>query len=160
MENMETKKETSAGIIVYYKEKQKISINDKIKQSNKRTILKYLLLHYEEGHWDFPKGHVEIGETHEEAAMRETKEETGLIVNVNPLFKEKISYFFKSNETLIHKDVYFFVGEANTKEVNLSKEHIGYVWLSYENALKKLTYENAKELLKKANWFLENNYIK
>ncbi|MEW6722749.1 MAG: NUDIX domain-containing protein, partial [Candidatus Micrarchaeota archaeon] len=34
----------------------------------------YLLLHYEEGHWDFPKGHVEAGESEHEAASREAVE--------------------------------------------------------------------------------------
>ncbi len=130
--------ETSAGIVVYF-----------------QKPLKYLLLHYGEGHWDFPKGHVEIGERHEQAAMRETKEETGLIVNVNPEFKEMVSYSFKGKyNELINKKVYFYVGEALSKDVVISNEHVGYVWMSYENALKRLTYENAREILKKANEFL------
>ncbi|MBD3304395.1 NUDIX domain-containing protein, partial [Candidatus Woesearchaeota archaeon] len=40
---------------------------------------KYLLVkHKEGGHWDFPKGHAEEGETEEETALREIYEETGL----------------------------------------------------------------------------------
>lgn len=53
------KKEKSAGAVI---------INDK----------KVLLLHYSSGHWDFPKGHIEKGETELETAKREVKEETGL----------------------------------------------------------------------------------
>ena len=36
---------------------------------------KYLILHYEEGHWDFPKGNIEEGESEEEAALRELEED-------------------------------------------------------------------------------------
>ena len=39
---------------------------------------KYLLLHYEAGHWDFVKGHSEKGESEEETVRREILEETGL----------------------------------------------------------------------------------
>jgi bis(5'-nucleosidyl)-tetraphosphatase len=132
--------ETSAGIVVFFSENKEI---------------KYLLLHYSEGHWDFPKGHVEGIETLEQAALRETKEETGLEVPINEGFKEHISYFYKNRQgVIINKTVYFFVGQSATKEVKLSFEHIGYAWHSYENALKKLTYENAKEILRKANAFL------
>jgi bis(5'-nucleosidyl)-tetraphosphatase len=138
--------ETSAGIIVYYK---------------KEEPLHFLLLHYTEGHWDFPKGHVIVGEKLEETAMRETKEETGLTVNVNPEFKEQFTYFFKNREgVVITKTVHFYVGEAGSKEVEISNEHIGYIWMSYEHALKKLTFDNAKEVLKKAHEFLTQKRLK
>ncbi|MEM4397367.1 MAG: NUDIX domain-containing protein [Candidatus Woesearchaeota archaeon] len=136
--------ETSAGIVVFFE-------NDK----NERE---FLILHYEEGHWDLPKGHVEKNETLEEAAIRETFEETGLKINLINGFKEKIDYTFKDkykNYRLVHKDVYFFLGKAEKKEVKLSQEHIGYMWLPIDAALKKLTYEKTKNILKKANNFLD-----
>ncbi len=137
--------ETSAGIIVYH---------------DKKDDRKFLILHYTEGHWDFPKGHVEIGESLEEAALRETKEESGLTVDLNPGFKEHFGYFFKNKDgVIVQKTVYFFVGRAKTNQIQLSDEHIGYAWLSYENAIKKLTYDNAKEVLKKADAFLGQKYM-
>ena len=111
----------------------------------------YLLLHYEEGHWDFPKGHVEENESEEETVIREVEEETGIIgLRLNIAFKEKISYSFKRGSDMVPKEVVFFVGETQQKEVRLSLEHVGFVWLPYESARKKLTYKNAKELLQKA----------
>jgi bis(5'-nucleosidyl)-tetraphosphatase len=137
--------ETSAGVIVFYLENH---------------IPHYLLLHYEEGHWDFPKGHVEIGEKLEETARRETHEETGMEITLNPGFKEHYSYFYKNKQDIVmNKTVYFFVGQALAKTVKLSFEHIGYGWYSYDNAFKKLTYENAKEVLKKAHNFLMQRKI-
>ncbi len=82
LNNSNTTKEKSCGTIVYHKK------NDKYE---------FLLLHYPEGHWDFPKGHIETGETEIETALRE---------------------------------------------------------LSYDRAYEKVTFKNAKEILKKAFEFL------
>lgn len=134
--------EFSAGIVVYYR---------------RDTKREYLLLHYQSGHWDFPKGHIEPGESKEVAALRELEEETGLdSVALLPGFQEQFDYFFKHPETgeLTKKTVYFFVGRSNTKNVTLSFEHIGYTWLPFKQALEQLTYDNAKELLKKVEKFL------
>lgn len=111
----------------------------------------YLLLHYEEGHWDFPKGHAEQGENEEGTVRRETAEETGITeLDFEPLFREKISYSFRRGGTAVPKEVVFFLAKTKQKEVRLSDEHIGFVWLPYESALKKLTYKNAKDMLQKA----------
>ena len=59
----------------------------------------------------------------------------------------RIKYFFKKGEETIYKEVVFFLAQSATEEVNLSSEHIGYAWLSYEHARKKLTFNNAKELI-------------
>ncbi|KKP93124.1 MAG: NUDIX hydrolase [Parcubacteria group bacterium GW2011_GWA1_36_12] len=59
----------------------------------------------------------------------------------------------------IFKLVTFFVAETKTKDIKLSPEHIGYLWLPYEEALKKITYKNSKELLKKANSYILKNQV-
>jgi 8-oxo-dGTP pyrophosphatase MutT (NUDIX family) len=136
------KRETSAGIVVFYEREKK---------------REYLLLHYESGHWDFPKGHLEKGETKIEAAQRELKEETGLQAKPLEGFEDSFAYFFKNPKTheLINKTVYFFIGRARTKEVTLSFEHTGYEWLPYKEAFEKLTYKNAKELLRHVEKYLQ-----
>ena len=136
-------KELSCGAIVFRKHKDSI---------------KYLLLHYSAGHWDFPKGNEEKNETKEQTAAREIKEETGIDgIEFVDEFKETMKYFYKKGEETIYKEVVFFVAQSATDEVTLSKEHIGYAWLSYDDAFKKLTFNNAKELLRKANQFLYKN---
>jgi len=133
------KKESSAGIVVYRNDKG----------------IKYLLLHYAAGHWDFPKGHLEEGEENLQAALREVKEETGLTdILIQPRFSHTINYYFKQSNQTIFKEVVFFLGEAKTNQIAISKEHIGFAWLSYEKTLSKVTFKNAKELLGKAQEFL------
>lgn len=133
--------EKSAGVIVYRRE------ND---------TRKYLLLHYEEFHWDFVKGKIEKNETEIATLTREANEESGLTdLEIIPNFKEKLSYFFKRNNVLVSKDVVFYLAKTNQKDIKLSHEHIGYKWVSFENALKQLTYKNAQEVLKKAENFLK-----
>ena len=137
------KREFSAGIVVY-------------RQEGEQRL--YLLLHYASGHWDFAKGKIEKGETKQQAALRELKEETGLSAQVLPGFEFSFDYWFRGYETreLINKTVYFLVGPTEEKEVTLSKEHGGFAWLPYEQALEQLTYRNAKELLTAVKAFLND----
>ena len=117
----------------------------------------FLLLNYPQGHWDFIKGKIEQNETSHETALRETKEETG-ITNIEFVdgFEESVEYDFRFKKEDIHKKVIFFLAKTNEKNIKLSHEHNDYLWLEYNDALKKTTFENAKNVLTKANEFLSN----
>ena len=132
--------EKSAGIVLFR--------ND----SNKTE---FLLLNYPQGHWEFIKGKVEKNETTHETALRETKEETG-ISNIEFIdgFEEWVEYDFKFKKEDIHKKVIFFLAKTDEKNIHLSHEHSDYIWLEYNDALKKTTFANAKNILSKANEFL------
>ncbi len=132
----------SAGIVLFSQENSKIE---------------YLLLHYCDGHWDFPKGQIEKGETKQQAAHRELYEETSLQTDIKPGFERTISYILYDKEHReTHKTVYFFIGQLKGKKrVSLSHEHKDFKWLSFDSALEKLTYDNAKEILYKANHFIK-----
>ena len=117
----------------------------------------FLLLNYPQGHWDFVKGKVEEGETPHETASRETKEETGILdIEFIGGFEESVEYDFRFKKENIHKKVIFFLAKTNEKNIKLSHEHNDYLWLEYNDALKKTTFENAKNVLTKANEFLSN----
>lgn len=129
--------EKSAGVVVFRKEPSK-----KI----------FLLLNYPSGHWDFIKGKIENGESLKETAIREAKEETGIVdLDFIDGFKETIEYNFQIKDQVVHKEVVFFLAKTNTEKIILSHEHLDHVWLDMEKALKKTTYENAKRVLRKAN---------
>ncbi len=115
----------------------------------------YLVLNYPAGHWDFPKGAVENEETEEQAAKREIFEETGIKVeSFIPNFRKRIEYHYRRSGGLSHKQVIFFLAPSINKEVHISFEHSGYDWLSFEQALRRLTFENARNVLREANAFL------
>jgi len=140
-------KEKSAGAIIFRIE-------------NKEPC--YLLLHYptskrtKKEYWDFPKGHVEKGETESEAAIREIQEETGLKkITFVPNFKEYIQYYFRADEKTIFKTVVFFLAFTKKKGIKISFEHEGFIWLSFDRALKKVKFANARRILRIAHHFLK-----
>ena len=140
-------KERSSGSVIFRREGKK---------------LLFLVLHYEfkTDYWDFPKGNIETGETEEDAAKREIREETGLVgISFIPNFKEKINYVYKKDGETIFKEVIFFLAESITKDVEISYEHTGYEWVDYQTAMKRLK-ENSKKVLKKANEFLNKGLSK
>lgn len=123
---------------------------------SKNGQVKYLLLHYEAGHWGFVKGEVERDESEEDTVKRELEEETGITdAQFIGDFREEISYFYRRAGQTIYKQVVYFLLQVKSSTVKLSYEHVGYVWLSYEQALEKLRFKNAKNVLRKAHEFLQ-----
>ncbi len=140
--------EKSCGAVIY-------------KGNNKnKNVRKYLLLKYNAGHWGFPKGHIEHGESEKQTVLRELREETGI---TNALFKdgfkEVVEYSFQRGNETIKKRVVFYIIRVNDNynKIMLSSEHNSYEWLDYNKARGRLTYENTKKILDKAEEFL-NNY--
>lgn len=120
----------------------------------------YLLLRYGWGHWGFVKGNVESGEDERETVLREAEEETGLTpeqLSLQDGFRETITYIYKKDGTAIHKEVVYFLAESSSRAVSLSHEHTDYAWLSYDRAMERLTYDNARTVLKKAARHRQNN---
>ncbi|MCD6523261.1 MAG: NUDIX domain-containing protein [Candidatus Diapherotrites archaeon] len=122
-------------------------------------IQKFLLLRYSK-HWGFPKGNQEPGETEEQTALRELEEETGIHAErVEPNFRKEIEYFYVRAGKRIHKTVVFFLVKTEKTDVKVSWEHKGYKWLSYDDAMKHLTFNTAKEVLKEAKAFLDQRTL-
>jgi 8-oxo-dGTP pyrophosphatase MutT (NUDIX family) len=118
---------------------------------------KYLLLHYEGGHWDFVKGHMEGNETEMETVLRETDEEVGISdLSFIESFRHRISYYYRRAGQTVFKEVIFYILETKTETVRLSREHVGFDWLSFDKAYERLTFKNAKDTIKKARDYLDS----
>ena len=115
-----------------------------------------LIKHVVGGHWSFPKGHVEPGETEEQTALREIKEETGIDVELNTSFREVVSYSPKRDTT---KDVIYFLGKAKTFQYTPQEEEIAQIkWVEINLAHSFLTYDNDKQLVNKAKPMMRDLY--
>ena len=137
------KKEKSCGAICYKVEKGTIY---------------YLLIKQRKGHIAFPKGHVEPGETEEETAIREIKEETNADVLIDTNFRMTSTYSPKEH---VMKDVIIFIGKVITSNIITQDEEVANaMYMTYEDAMKNLSYERDKEILKEANVYISTKILK
>jgi tRNA nucleotidyltransferase (CCA-adding enzyme) len=118
---------------------------------------KFLLVKTSEGFWYLPKGHIDKGETEEECAIREVKEETGLSIIIIPGFKESITYFTVPK---VQKTVTFFLARTKDFTVRLDgKELIGHALLPPSEAIQKASHDNTREVLQKAERYIREQGI-
>ena len=126
--------EKSCGAIVYRKHHGNTEI--------------LLIKHINSGHWSFPKGHMEQGESETETALREIKEETGLDVLLDPTFRESVTYFPRKDT---QKVVVYFIAKAKTYDYTPQEDEIAEIrWVDIGYAATMLTYENDKTIVNKA----------
>jgi bis(5'-nucleosidyl)-tetraphosphatase len=116
---------------------------------------RYLLLKYPAGHWDLPKGNIEKGERPIQTMVREVREETAIVdLRVVPGYERKIEYFYMRDGKKVHKTVVFFLAETSAEKVTISFEHQAYGWFGYTEAIKKVTYPNARRLIREGEAFI------
>jgi 8-oxo-dGTP pyrophosphatase MutT (NUDIX family) len=138
------KTERSAGTIIFCGNPPEFLI---LKNTVKKTF------------WSFPKGKIEEDETEQQAAVRETKEETNLDANLLPGFRYEQKWFYHLKGENIFKRAIFFLGEIpeeEKKNARISHEHEEMRWLPFEEAIKIVKIKDNLEMLKAANEFILN----
>ena len=135
--------EKAAGIIIFRRTEEGI---------------KFLLLYHGGQYWNFPKGKIAEGEETIKTALREVREETGILerdLQLKGWFKVYDQFSFKRNKENVSKTVVFYLAETTKKLITISgREHQGYAWFAYRDAIRILTHENLKQNLKKAYDFI------
>jgi bis(5'-nucleosidyl)-tetraphosphatase len=116
-----------------------------IKFSEKEPRL--FLVHHKKGHWAFPKGHPEEGESPKQTAQRELAEETGLqVIDFLPLNPIEEFYAFEEGGVEIQKTVTYFFAKVNGKIDLQEIEIVDAAWLTVEEAKERVTFDEARAL--------------
>ncbi|MBB6430025.1 bis(5'-nucleosyl)-tetraphosphatase [Algisphaera agarilytica] len=111
----------------------------------------FLLVQLHAGHWSFPKGHPEAGETPIETARRELREETGLTditLLESPAFEEMYS-FTKRSGKVVEKTVTYYLGELSdpSAEVSVQPEEVAdFAWGDAEATMQRMTFAEGRRL--------------
>ena len=120
------KKEKSCGAIIVNDKKQVLLV--------KQTL----------GHYSFPKGHVEAGETEEETAIRETKEETNIDIEITSKDRFIVNYNVRDN---INKDVIYFIAKPISFDAKPQETEVAQVlWVDIDDVAKYLEFTNIIKL--------------
>ncbi len=135
------KKDASFGLIPIHQDEDKIE---------------FLLIQHVAGHWAFPKGHAEAGETPLETAQREFEEETGILlyrVDESKIFQEE--YYPRKNGEIFHKTVIYYPAWVSDKRADIQEEEIAdYGWFEYQAAMERMTFPAGKKVLREARKYL------
>ena len=115
---------------------------------------KYAVIRSRGGDYGCPKGCMEAGETEEETALREVREEIGVSVTLLDGFRQE-EWYDLPNKPGVRKQVVYFLGKYENQElVHQEAELSGVSLMGYEKARERLTFEQMKQVLQKAEEFL------
>jgi ADP-ribose pyrophosphatase YjhB (NUDIX family) len=105
--------------------------------------------------WSLPKGHIELGESAEEAAVREVAEETGIAGRIVGRLGT-IDFWFMAEGRRVHKTVHHFLLRAEGGELSDSDVEVAAVaWVPLDELRSRLAYEDERALVARAPELLD-----
>ena len=136
--------EKSCGAVVFR--------NDRSSGELKRYVL--MIKHSSFGHYSFPKGHVEAGESEKMTAEREVMEETSVKIHINEKFRQPVYYKPKPN---VKKEVVYFLAFTRQTEIKPREGEIEEVaWVAVDEAGKLLAHDNDRRVLSLALGYIND----
>jgi len=136
---MESRSEVSAGGVVYRREDDAIDLALAARRTRRGQLA-----------WGLAKGAIEHGESDEQAAVREVREETGLDAEVEADLGD-IRYFYVWEGVRVRKRVHFFLMRATGGDVADHDSEMEEVrWFSLRTAIKRAAYKGEREVIERA----------
>jgi 8-oxo-dGTP pyrophosphatase MutT (NUDIX family) len=107
--------------------------------------------------WQLPKGHIEEGETAEQAALREVREETGVTGRMLAPLSEVEYWFVERGARRVHKRVdYFLLDYVCGSAADFDAAEVsGAEWFSWDQGIAKLSFDNERRVVLQAREILE-----
>ncbi|MBI2598856.1 NUDIX domain-containing protein [Candidatus Curtissbacteria bacterium] len=106
--------------------------------------------------WDFPKGHIETGESSEQTAVREVEEETGVKAEVVEKVGQTEYFYYEDKEKVLKTVVYFLMRYIGDGEATTAFEVMATEWLDPEEVEEKLTFKDTKAMWSKVKEKVNN----
>jgi 8-oxo-dGTP pyrophosphatase MutT (NUDIX family) len=146
MSKVPTKLQISAGGVAYRKSGTQLEVA--------------LISVGDDGRWQLPKGLVDKGESTEDAAVREVREEAGIATEVvERLDKVEYWYFWKEDDQRVryHKYVYFYLLRYKSGDVRNHDHEVNEArWVSIDDAIKMIAFDSERKIVEKARELLES----
>jgi 8-oxo-dGTP pyrophosphatase MutT (NUDIX family) len=134
-----TKREISAGGVVYRRDGEQIEVVLASRRTRRGELA-----------WGLAKGGIEDDESPEDAAIREVREETGLLAEIEASLGET-RYFYVWESVRIRKTVHFFLMRHTGGDVEDRDDEMEEIrWFPLERALKRAAYRGERDVLGRA----------
>lgn len=119
--------------------------------------IKYILVEEASGFFSLPKGHIEDGETEEETAIREIKEEIGLELSLIPGFREVQEYDLLDRPDVKRQIVFFLASYKDLGPHIVRPDEVKSIRINnLEDTLKLIEYDSLKSVLLAANDYIKS----
>ena len=140
------KKQTSSGGVIF--------------RNSRKGIEAALIAVKNKTVWCLPKGAIDKNEDFQTAAVREVREETGLLGEIiDEIGKISYWYFSKDENVKFNKTVYFYLMEYKSGSTDAHDHEVDEArWFLIDEAINKLTYKGEKEILQKARQMIETKF--
>ena len=96
--------------------------------------------------WDFPKGHIELGESSEDAALREVEEETGVKAEIIEKVGATQYFYYDQGERVLKQVTFFLMKYTGQGKATTAFEVSAHKWLAPDEVEAQLTFKDTKEL--------------
>ena len=119
--------------------------------------VKYVIIRSPEGFYGYPKGHMEAGETEEQTALREIKEETGLDVTLLEGFRTEDAHaLVREGRPDVTKQIVYFLAEYTGQELRAQEGEVTEIRLmTYDEAMAAFQFESSRRILQEADAYIK-----